>query len=513
MGVSKVVLGDETLIDLTSDSVSSENLLQGATAHGPDGEEVIGGVVVTNSYEELNNKPLINGIELNGDKKIEELGIASAEDLSAANKNINVNSEKISEVETKVDTIIEKAELNIKNSASGENIHLTDSANSKVVEFGLYGKATQDGEPTPDNPIEITVSGSDGSVEVKSVGKNLLPYPYSKGTFTQNGVIFTDNGDGSLTMNGTATANIFYYLIGDGTKESGFKLGGKYIVSTKNYISNVSYLRVGISGSAYYDCTSEKEVKFPINSDIYVMVRIGSGEVLNNVTIYPMIRLATDTDNTWQPYKETLSTILTENGLAGIKVSSNGNYTDQNGQQWICDEVVKYADGSGAYIQRVKPFTLNGSESWSVNTTYNLFWTNSVMQDAKMSVNPVICDSYVFDASAISNMADKTIKQGIDITGTKIYLYIRDTSFSTTNELQTALTEKNISGCYILANPITTPLTAEELAEIEKLYTFYPVTNISNDAECGMSITYMADAKNYIDNRLALIESAMLNNI
>lgn len=50
MGVSKVVLGDETLIDLTSDSVSSENLLQGATAHGADGEEVIGGVVVTPMY-------------------------------------------------------------------------------------------------------------------------------------------------------------------------------------------------------------------------------------------------------------------------------------------------------------------------------------------------------------------------------------------------------------------------------------------------------------------------------
>lgn len=50
MGVSKVVLGDETLVDLTSDTVSTENLLQGATAHGADGEEVIGGVVVTPMY-------------------------------------------------------------------------------------------------------------------------------------------------------------------------------------------------------------------------------------------------------------------------------------------------------------------------------------------------------------------------------------------------------------------------------------------------------------------------------
>lgn len=50
MAVSKVVLGNETLIDLTGDSVSSENLLQGETAHGANGEEIIGGVVVTPMY-------------------------------------------------------------------------------------------------------------------------------------------------------------------------------------------------------------------------------------------------------------------------------------------------------------------------------------------------------------------------------------------------------------------------------------------------------------------------------
>lgn len=50
MAVSKVVLGDETLIDLTGDSVSSENLLQGATAHAANGEQITGGVVVTPMY-------------------------------------------------------------------------------------------------------------------------------------------------------------------------------------------------------------------------------------------------------------------------------------------------------------------------------------------------------------------------------------------------------------------------------------------------------------------------------
>ena len=37
--------------------------------------------------------------------------------------------------------------------------------------------------------------------------------------------------------------------------------------------------------------------------------------------------------------KEQTLTLPTPNGLPGIPVTSGGNYTDQNGQQWVCDEV------------------------------------------------------------------------------------------------------------------------------------------------------------------------------
>jgi hypothetical protein len=42
MANSKIVLGGQTLIDLTKDTVSEENLLVGYRAHGADGEEVNG---------------------------------------------------------------------------------------------------------------------------------------------------------------------------------------------------------------------------------------------------------------------------------------------------------------------------------------------------------------------------------------------------------------------------------------------------------------------------------------
>lgn len=44
MAVSKVVYGNTTLIDLTNDTVASEKMLQGVTAHGADGSAITGSI-------------------------------------------------------------------------------------------------------------------------------------------------------------------------------------------------------------------------------------------------------------------------------------------------------------------------------------------------------------------------------------------------------------------------------------------------------------------------------------
>ena len=42
MGDSKIIFGNETLMDLTSDTVEASKLLSGTTAHGADGEPITG---------------------------------------------------------------------------------------------------------------------------------------------------------------------------------------------------------------------------------------------------------------------------------------------------------------------------------------------------------------------------------------------------------------------------------------------------------------------------------------
>lgn len=81
--------------------------------------------------------------------------------------------------------------------ASGEDVTL--SGNPLILEnciggkalkaLHVYGKSTQDGTPSPDNPVPIVSAGDGGSVAVKATGRNLLNIP--DGSMTARGVTVT----------------------------------------------------------------------------------------------------------------------------------------------------------------------------------------------------------------------------------------------------------------------------------------------------------------------------------
>lgn len=50
MAISKVVFGGTTLIDLTADTVASETLVNGTTAHKADGTAVTGSLIIQHYY-------------------------------------------------------------------------------------------------------------------------------------------------------------------------------------------------------------------------------------------------------------------------------------------------------------------------------------------------------------------------------------------------------------------------------------------------------------------------------
>jgi len=389
------------------------------------------------------------------------------------------------------------------------NVQLEEGEVSTPYEPYVGGTAS----PNPYYPQDVEVAGASGSVEGKSVGKNWLNNLLT--SQTSNGVEFTvNNKDKTITLNGTSTAGISLVLYNNpmvlpkgeykltiGYGDKGLSDGYPLLTSTTTYKD----------GREKSDHLNSTQGVVAIGDDIESVRRfriyIQSGMTFNNLKIYPMLLKAEDNDE-YEPYKETTALINTPDGLCGI----NG----------VCDEVVKYADGTGKMVQKFKHVVYDGVNvsfsNKSGSTANNIFYTNGLTSDSKRVETANTIANIMSSHFKASNTNDGYYNNSVCVYCNPSYSLIYfgfglDSRFDTLDKVNAWLTENPVDLWYELATPIETDLTAEEIAEIEKLHTFYPVTNISNDAGCGMSFTYLCDAKNYIDNKFALIERAMVNNI
>lgn len=290
----------------------------------------------------------------------------------------------LSEVDDKIDvatsdfvTIEEAESVAIKETVQGESILIEDSAKWKLKGLKLFGKSTQDGTPSPENPVPIVSAGDIGSITV------------------------------SVTGDGAEPKSLIY---------------------------------------------------------------------------------------------------LTPNGLPGIPVSSGGNYTDESGQQWVCDEV---DFGRGVYVKRVA--TESVWDFYVYRETPDApgrFQTNSVFAFG-------IYKNGAFES--ISNFWKWTVwgNVGLQINTEWIfaisgsYFYVRPPagsgySVDSLNEyLHSVVSEQNpIVFIAQLSEIEEIPLEDSILSAYAALHTNYPTTTVMNNADAGMEVGYVADTKNYINKLL-----------
>lgn len=189
-------------------------------------------------------------------------------------------------------------------------------------------------------------------------------------------------------------------------------------------------------------------------------------------------------------------TLSTPGGLPGIPVTSGGNYTDESGQQWVCDEV---DFKRGVYVQRVKKLVLDGTETWNLRQNEDGLGLPYFFMGGNDSLGESKLYGYCNYFPVVSISSGGT-EQGMGGWRTTIYLRWTD-MFSTVEDLKSFLSEQYTSGnpvrvYYILATPIETDLPAEEIAAYKALHTYSPTTTVSNDAEAwmkGMKVGYKAN--------------------
>lgn len=191
-------------------------------------------------------------------------------------------------------------------------------------------------------------------------------------------------------------------------------------------------------------------------------------------------------------------TIQTGGTLPGIPVATGGNYTGENGQQWVCDEV---DFGRGVYVQRVARYVFDGSddENWEFVDGYNGAYRIQAARGSEQYETPMLCN-YSKRKSWGANSQDShyCFINGYDdvvIGGTEVMTLWPDmTSF------KAHLADVPCEVVYVLATPIETALTADEITAFQALRSHKLTTTVLNDAGAGMQLEYVADTKTYIDN-------------
>lgn len=217
-------------------------------------------------------------------------------------------------------------------------------------------------------------------------------------------------------------------------------------------------------------------------------------------------------DEFFEPFQHQQASLSTPNGLPGIKVDSGGNYTDSNGQQWVCDEM---DFKRGKYVQRVGKRVMDGSEDecWSEFAGANLAKTkrfasahNSIPAVDKSLVDSCITNRFLY----LQNDSDKehfrlSTSNGIF---SQVVLFTNVDTVNDVNALKNWLKLNPVEILVPLAAPIETDIPEETMNAYRKLYTNYPSTVIQNDAGAGMEVEYVADTKQFIlDQIKALVQA------
>lgn len=178
-------------------------------------------------------------------------------------------------------------------------------------------------------------------------------------------------------------------------------------------------------------------------------------------------------------------TLPTPNGLPGIPVTSGGNYTDPQGQQWVCDEVDLER---GVKVQRVGNVTRSDFTKLEAISSFGRAFIATLPPLDK--TKPVTCNK--LKGVSFNERGSHTIYPE---TATSIFCVafkLDGTAGSVTEEIISELFS-GLKLFYILATPIETPLTPAEIAAYKALTAYGPDTVVQASDGAGVKLEYQRD--------------------
>lgn len=343
------------------------------------------------------------------------------------------------------------------------------------------------GKPSPSQeyPQEIESAGQSGEIGVTVTGTNLLPFEVG-----QKGDEFEAFADG-VQVDVDRKTDIYAVGRNNGNVESGYDefalmTAGKYYIysGTRDVYLYVVVWRKGRNVVLGYSVgTNAAQIEIMDGDKFRIFLRTAAafkGKVKAMITRIPV------NATSYEPYKPAQTLIIpTPGGLPGIPVSSGGNYTDEKGQRWVCDEV---DFKKGVYVQRIATETpkakwKNFEETADVPNRYCI--SGALVNRYRDGSTKCLISHGIY--------ANWGIAPGWALNSTTFYYHPKE-------DVTKEEAKEQILGFINSANPLTflgqletpieKPLTTEQLATYKALRTYSPTTTVANDAEAGMSVGY-----------------------
>ena len=382
--------------------------------------------------------------------------------------------------------------------SSGYPVSVSDHLEGEsVIDYKVYGNSVQDGTPTPDTPIEIQSVGdlvTDTSspyygkydVPVTVCEKNLIPYPYSNTTETIKGITFTDNGDGTITANGTVTSTVQYSQFELKNKSDAFLLqGGTYTLSGVNGGSTTTfYIQLKNSDTdATIAIATNGGVTFNLNEPCYARgnLIIKSGTTVNNIVFKPQLELGT-TATPYEPYQAP----ITKHIYLDEPLRKVGDYAD-------------YVDYErGCVVRYIKEKSLTSNDKlFSVGRGVGYNSPDIIVKPISTISMPSIFCSHYAKSEWASTMASNGSKVGICINTSSGTIGFYDDKYAyNLTTFKSFLDANEIKFYYILLTPIVETLIVPDFGVPNS-----EVMNVSSGTvipPSSMDVTYYQDINKVI---------------
>lgn len=322
-----------------------------------------------------------------------------------------------------------------------------------------------------------------GSTNIKKYNKNLYKPVVSSGS--TNGISYTVDNNGAVTLNGQATANADIYIIKSDFNNQITDIELKTI--TTQVANSELSLYVSLGDGTYARNT------FTIQEEQYIsasFIRVPSGTTCNNLTVYPQIEegsVATDYEKHQQ-----------ENDVLPIQQEMlNGDYFELEEDGW--KEVHFWID---------KIF--DGTEKFA-NSLDNCIYVQNEVENVDFTCEKHYCNYYKY-------IEDETsLRQGSENGFTfasflnRVWFNNKNTELQLESNFKTWLQQKYSEGNPLFLKYRTTvaiklACTEEQSAVLDKLNNldlFKNTNNIITAEDIALlKLKYVADTKTYIDNQI-----------